>query len=75
MVGGKCGGIFVVQPQKYPHIPSLSRRFPKTRCKWYLVLKSFGPAGNIMVKEKIRGNIVMEQHQMTLFVFSDMAIS
>ena len=30
VVGGKCGGIFVVEPQKYPHIPSLSQRFPKT---------------------------------------------
>jgi len=27
-VRGRCGGIFVVPPQKYPHITSLPRRFP-----------------------------------------------
>jgi len=26
----RYGGILVVPPQKYPHIPSLPRRFPKT---------------------------------------------
>ena len=30
VVGGICGGNFVVEPQNYPHIPALSRRFPKT---------------------------------------------
>jgi len=29
-VGGGCGGILVVEPPKYPHIASLSQRFPKT---------------------------------------------
>ena len=29
-VRGRYGGILVVEPPKYPHIPSLPRRFPKT---------------------------------------------
>ena len=30
VVRGKCGGIFLVEPKKYPHTTFLSRRFPKT---------------------------------------------
>jgi hypothetical protein len=29
-VRGRYGGILVVPPPKYPHIPSLLLRFPKT---------------------------------------------
>jgi hypothetical protein len=28
-VRGRCGGILVVEPPKYPHIPSLPQEIPK----------------------------------------------
>jgi hypothetical protein len=30
VVKERCGGVLMVEPPKHPHIPCLSRRFPKT---------------------------------------------